>query len=57
MKHKDIKQHTGVNALPVVPIQDVLACISDDDWVISCAGKEYYKKHYINKGGKTLCIG
>lgn len=34
--------------VPLVPLEDVLKCMSDKDEVVRMAAKNYYNMHYLN---------
>lgn len=34
--------------LPLIPLNEVLECMTDKDMIIRMAGKAYYNQHYVN---------
>lgn len=34
--------------LPLIPLDEVLDCMKDKDYIISLAGKRYYEQHYLS---------
>ena len=35
--------------LPLIPLEEILECMYDDDEVVRMAAKEYYVQHYLNR--------
>ena len=35
--------------LPIIPLDEVLACMSDKDEVVRMAAKAYYNQYYMNR--------
>lgn len=35
--------------LPIIPLNEVLDCMKDKDYIISLAGKRYYEEHYLTE--------
>jgi len=35
--------------IPLIPLEDVLKCMSDRDEVVRMAAKAYYNQHYLNR--------
>lgn len=46
---KDISVNATKKKLPdIVPLDEVLDCMKDEDPIIASAGRVYYRKHYNN---------
>lgn len=42
------KESKNKHTLPLIPLEEVLACMTDKDMVVRMAGKAYYNIHYTN---------